>query len=235
MLCKGYFNVTTFLFILTMKKILNIVSYILIVAGVLAASSFYFAEDFYHKMVAEDGPFEDITAIVLLLMSVLFFIRFFKNKKTKNIYWLLLCLLIAIGSFFGFGEEISWGQRIFSVQSNDFFMQNNLQGETNLHNLEVGGVKLNKLIFSQGLVIIFGFYFVAALILYRKWGPFKKLVDRFGVQIPKFKHTVTMLVCTGLILFVPDRRIWELWEAIFVVILLLVFMNPYNSKETILN
>lgn len=218
-----------------MEKFIKILSYILVAAGLLAASSFYFAESFYHKMVAEDGPFEDLTAIVLLFISVLFFIRFFKNIRKKNTYWLLLCFVVAIGTFFGFGEEISWGQRIFGVHAGDFFMQNNLQGETNLHNLEIGGVKLNKLIFSQGLVFIFGFYFIASLILYRKWDAFKKLVDRFGMQVPKFKHTVIMLVCTGSILMVPDKRIWELWEAIFVVILLMVFTDPYNQKEKIIN
>ena len=58
-----------------------------------------------------------------------------------------------IGLFFGAGEEISWGQRIFHIESSKFFNENNSQKETNLHNMIVDGVKLNKLIFSNLLSI----------------------------------------------------------------------------------
>jgi hypothetical protein len=113
-------------------------------------------------------------------------------------------------------------------------MQNNLQGETNLHNLELGGIKINKLIFSQGMVVVFGSYFVFALILYRRWEFFKRMVDLFGIQLPKIKHTVIMLIFTGIVLAIPDLRIWELWEAVFVVILLMVFLEPANEKEKLI-
>lgn len=200
----------------------------------LTAASFYFATDFYNYMVAEDGPFENLTAIVLLAISVLFLVRFIKTRKTHNVYWVILNVLIIMGTFFGFGEEISWGQRIFSIEAGDFFTQNNLQNETNLHNLEIGGVKLNKLIFSQGLVIVFGFYFVLSLLLYRKVLWFNKLIDLFGVQLPRFRDTAIMLVCTSFITIVPDLKIWELWEAVFVSILLLVFVDPWNKREKLL-
>ncbi len=218
-----------------MKKILEKVSYIVIVAGIITATTFYYAENFYHKMVEEDGPFETLTALVLLLISILFIIRITKQRKSRNTHWIVLGVIIAIGTFFGFGEEISWGQRIFGIHAGEYFMQHNLQGETNLHNLEIGGVKLNKLIFSQGLVLIFGTYFVLGLILYRRWSFFKKQVDLWGLPIPQFKHTVIMLVCTGIILVVPDPKIWELWEAIFAAILLLVFLDPYNQEEKLMN
>jgi len=217
-----------------MERFIKILMYVVIAAGVIAASSFYFSEGFYHKMVAEDGPFENITAAVLLLISVLFSGRFIKTWKTRNKFWIILSLIIILGAFFGFGEEISWGQRIFALESGDFFTQNNLQGETNLHNLEVGGVNLNKLIFSRGLILVFGFYFLLSLILFHRWFFFRRLVDMFGIQIPKFKYTVIMLLCTGIILMVPDLRIWELWETIFVAILLLVFLEPYNEKEKLI-
>lgn len=43
-------------------------------------------------------------------------------------------VLASLGMFFLAGEEISWGQRVFGLQS-DYFFFNNYQGETNLHNL----------------------------------------------------------------------------------------------------
>lgn len=213
---------------------MKIVSYVVILAALFAASTFYFAEDFYHKMVAEDGVFENLTALALLVVSILFLIRFIKIRKSRNKFWVVLNVLIILGAFFGFGEEISWGQRMFSIESGEFFTQNNLQNETNLHNLEINGVKINKLIFSQGLVLVFGSYFILSLLLYRRWNSFRNLVDLFGVQIPKIKHTLIILAGTGIVLMVPDLRIWELWETLFVVVLLLVFIEPANNKESVL-
>lgn len=214
-----------------MERVIKIVLYIILVAAFLTASTFLYAKDFLHEMVAEDGLFEYATAFVLLAISVLFLIRIIKVGKTKNRYWLVLNILIVIGAFFGFGEEISWGQRIFSIESGEFFKHQNLQAETNLHNLEINGVNINKLIFSQFLVVVFGFYFILSQFLYRKFNFFKNLVDLFGVQIPRIKHTVLILVATGIILIIPERRIWELWEAIFVTLLLLVFIEPYNEND----
>ena len=82
--------------------------------------------------------------------------------------------------------------------------------------------------------MVFGFYFVLSLIAYKRIRFFQNLVDLFGVQIPKINHTVIMLVCTGFITLIPDLRIWELWEAIFVVLLLLVFIDPWNEKEKLI-
>ncbi len=217
-----------------MERIIKVTLYFILVTTVLAASTYYYARGFYLDMVAEDSPFEYATAFVLLAISVLFFVRLIKVGKSKNKYWWVLNVLIILGAFFGFGEEVSWGQRIFSIESGEFFKQQNLQAETNLHNLEINGVNINKLIFSQLMVVVFGFYFVLSQLVYRKLSFFKNLVDLFGVPIPKIKHTVLMLACTGFILIIPEQRIWELWEAIFVTLLLLVFIEPYNENDKLL-
>ena len=217
-----------------MERIIKVVLYVVLAASVLAGTAYFYAEAFYHKMVAEDSPFEYATAFVLLVISVLFLVRIIKIGKTQNRYWMVFNVLIVVGAFFGFGEELSWGQRIFSIDSGEFFLEQNRQAETNLHNLEVNGVNINKLIFSQLMVIVFGFYFVFSQLLYKRLAFFKRLVDLFGVQIPRLKHSILMLACTGFILLVPDLRIWELWEAIFVTLLLLVFIDPINTKEKLL-
>lgn len=217
-----------------MKKVLSIIAYLIIAVALYSAASFYFNYDFCHTMVAEDGPLENLTALVLLLISVLFAVRLFRQHKDRNKLWVALSLIIIVGTFFGFGEEISWGQRIFSIQTGGFFAQHNFQGETNLHNLEVGGINLNKLIFSTGLVVVFGTYFVLTLLLYKKWPFFTRAIDLWGIPVPKIRYSLLILVCTGIVLLIPERRIWELWEAIFVTVLLLVFLDPYNRKEELL-
>nr|WP_319998848.1 hypothetical protein [uncultured Draconibacterium sp.] len=218
-----------------MKKVLLIICYLIIAVALYSAASFYFNYDFCHIMVAEDGPLENLTALGLLLISVLFTIRLFKQYKDRNKLWVALSLIIIVGTFFGFGEEISWGQRIFSVKTTGFFAQHNYQGETNLHNLEIGGVNLNKLIFSTGLVVVFGTYFALTLLLYKKWPFFTRTIDKWGIPVPKIKYSILILVCTGVVLVIPERRIWELWEAIFVATLLMVFLDCYNSKEELIS
>jgi hypothetical protein len=48
--------------------------------------------------------------------------------------------LLAFACLFVAGEEISWGQRLFDVQTPDFFNEHNLQQETNLHNFLTGPI-----------------------------------------------------------------------------------------------
>jgi len=44
-------------------------------------------------------------------------------------------------------EEISWGQHIFHFPSSRYFLENNLQEETNLHNLIDGNI-FSSIIYS---------------------------------------------------------------------------------------
>ena len=217
-----------------MERILKTLIYILLGSSILGALSYYVDVDFYQGLVKEDGVFETLTALVLLVISILSLIRLIKQHKQRNKWWVLMNVLIVLGAFFGFGEEISWGQRIFSIQAGDFFTSNNLQHETNLHNLEVGGVNINKLIFSKGLVVVFGFYFLFSQWLYIKWSRFKKFILKIGLQLPKVKHSVAIFVCTGIVVASGGARIWELWEAMFVLVILWVFIDPFNTDEKLL-
>jgi len=151
-----------------MDKILKIVLIILIICATSISFIFYIQIDIYRDLVKEDGVVEYATAFSLLLLSILLLFRLVNKWKSKKTAWIIFNLFMILGLFFGFGEEISWGQRIFSVEPGDFFAQNNLQGETNLHNLSINGVKINKIIFSYGFTLIFGVYFLFSLILFKK-------------------------------------------------------------------
>ncbi|OQX73828.1 MAG: hypothetical protein B6D59_04415 [Campylobacteraceae bacterium 4484_4] len=91
---------------------------------------------------ADEGAFgEWAGAIGLLVGSLLFgylFIvskgeenRFLGRVTQRNIYFLLLALLL----FVAFGEEISWGQRVFGLKVPQSLQQINAQKELNFHNL----------------------------------------------------------------------------------------------------
>ena len=131
---------------------------------------------------------------------------------------------------FGAGEEISWGQRIFNVESSEYFLENNAQGETNLHNMVVDGKKVNKIIFSQLLTIILVIYLIITPVLYRKFKSIKNLADMFAVPIVQWHHTIAFLSATAILVFIGSNRKWELYELAFGVIFFLIFLNPINKN-----
>lgn len=94
-------------------------------------------------LTREDGPYEYAGAILFLFTAIVFAIlaakpglfkgkrRFYKYPEKR--YYLLFMVLF----FFAFGEEISWGQRIFNFEAPETLKELNVQGEFNLHNLEI--------------------------------------------------------------------------------------------------
>ena len=81
----------------------------------------------------ENGLLENIQAL-FLLFSILILIRVkIKLKKNKILNIFLQLKIIAL--IFYLGEEISWGQHFFNWQTSEWFIINNNQKETNLHNI----------------------------------------------------------------------------------------------------
>ena len=100
---------------------------------------FLFTSETILRLTKEDCFFENSGAIFLFLSSIAFFYLSFREKQMPqiprlnvkyNIFFLFLGLLF----FFGAGEEISWGQRIFNFKTPDI-MASNVQHEFTIHNL----------------------------------------------------------------------------------------------------
>ncbi len=113
------------------------------------------------SLAKEDGPIENATALILLSLSILLTVKAIRLKKSLTKQSLGYTLVAALLFFLGFGEEISWGQRIFSYETSDFFIQHNRQKEPNFHNLEIGTISINRILFSYGLTIGSIIYFSA--------------------------------------------------------------------------
>lgn len=99
----------------------------------------------------EDGLVENLSALALIVASFIWLI--YAGVQVKNKSWKIIFIsLIMAGVFFIIGiEEISWGQRILSVESSDFFLENNWQGEMNLHNLNTD---ISKTLYYSGGVLV---------------------------------------------------------------------------------
>lgn len=178
----------------------------------------------------EDGFIEIASALFLLGSSLLLLYRFFKFFKHKELLWKIGILGLTLLFFFGAGEEISWGQRIFNVESSQYFLENNAQGETNLHNMVVGETKINKLIFSQLLTAVLIIYLIITPLLYRKFEWVKNMANKFAVPIVQWHHTISFLAGTVLLVFISSNRKWEIYELAFSVIFLLIFIKPFNIE-----
>lgn len=70
-----------------------------------------------------------------LVSCSIFIILATKMSAKKNHLLLFIFALLALITFWMAMEEISWGQRIFKWETTGYFAENNMQQETNLHNL----------------------------------------------------------------------------------------------------
>ena len=209
-----------------MKQSLRYYSFLALAVAFFTLGLFAFKQqNSYQYLVQEDGLIEYLTAFTLLFLSIFIGIRAIQNKHNYKSLWIVVQLAMAAVFFFGFGEEISWGQRIFNIESNTFFQENNAQSETNLHNLVVGDTKVNKLIFAQGLTLIFGFYFLLFPFIYKRNKPIKQLTNWFAIPVPQLQHVVVLLLFTFPVMFFNADRKWEIWELSLVLILLWLFVD----------
>ena len=186
-----------------------------------------FAPNLLTSLVEEDGLAENLTALMLFAASFVSIYRVKQFLPLKKYGWVIAQVLLAIFFFFAAGEELSWGQRIFHIQSGEYFQQHNLQGETNLHNLVVGDTKINKLIFSQLLFLVLVIYFVFLEFLAKrvKWIG-NLVVHYFNIPLPKLHHIVMMLFSAVIIQGIYYSRHAELLECVFATIFFMIFLYP---------
>jgi hypothetical protein len=188
--------------------------------------------DAFQNYIKEDGLVEYLTAGFLFFSSLVCFYRVFHYRKMKKNLWVLTWTLLAFLFFFAAGEEISWGQRIFGVQSSEFFQHYNKQGETNLHNLTFKGKNMNIIIFSRLMFVVLFIYFFLSRLMVWKIHFIRNLVNKFNVPLPGIQHIIIMLAATLFILLIHIAKESELHELSFAFVFLMIFLNPariYNE------
>lgn len=219
---------------ISLINVIDILVYAL-VFGLVVYAKYLGTQSFeaFYEVVKEDGIVEYLTAFFLFAGAVVFAVRAVKSAKRGNIKQLIFNLFMFVLFIFGTGEEISWGQRLFDIQSSEYFIENNYQKETNLHNLVIGGVDLNILIFSKLMFIALVFYFIILGILTWKWKFFRKLVLDFGVPVPRLHHIVFILVVNILVTTIHLVKESELHELVLAGVLFLVFLNPAKKIKQV--
>ncbi|WDF69671.1 hypothetical protein PQ465_04640 [Sphingobacterium oryzagri] len=199
----------------------------LVASGIVIANinSVWFEEVY----AVEDGFVENWTLVPLLVACCYALYNLATLGKHRHWHFKSLMVLIALFCFFVAGEEISWGQRIFQIESSTFFKVNNTQAETNLHNMVIGDKKVNKIIFSQLLTVLVAIYLFVLPWLYRKNKTIRHYVDLYGVPIAQLYQVIACFILFSSILLIPSGKNAEILEAGITTLFLLIFLFPYNA------
>jgi hypothetical protein len=149
-----------------------------------------------NRLLVEDGIVEWMQFLCFSALAGLLGFAFFERLKRsdRGVLELLalggLSLLCALAAL----EEVSWFQRILDVQSSEFFLQNNRQGETNLHNLAVGNGSLHKNVLLK-LIFIAGITHNLILPLVARFKPgVQRWVESMGLYLPPLSASIVYLV-----------------------------------------
>jgi hypothetical protein len=204
-----------------------------IIIGVIVYGLFLLHKDqsAFRIWIREDGLVEWLTFAELLMMSVYSIIIFcllnqFDAGKPARRVWLFLAFLF----FFGAMEEISWGQRIFGIQSPGWFLEHNRQNELNIHNLILYGVSINRLIFGKILAMIVGVYLLLVPLLYRFSKRWRELLHRWRIPVAQNYQILLMIIVTIVIRLHLglSKKVDELLELSSCYIIFCILTHPYN-------
>jgi hypothetical protein len=210
---------------LTEKMILVLTIVMLIIGYVL----FFINISAFNHYVVEDGPVEWLTVFGLLLGVIVCISRFISLVHKRSWWFLTVTILIGLMLFFVAGEEISWGMRILGIHPSEFFEKNNAQHETNFHNLIVDGVKVNKLVFSLLLSIVFGIYLVIVPIVYQKNQAVKNFLDKSAVPVPRLYQIISFIALFAAVELMHHEKKAELLECGAGLLLFLIVRFPKNE------
>jgi len=95
----------------------------------------FFVERVFPFLFDEDGFFEYMTTLFFLIASAFFILALSKRYGSITPYTRLFIFGLGLFCFVVGMEEISWGQRIFGIETPEPYKQINFQGETTVHNL----------------------------------------------------------------------------------------------------
>ncbi len=132
-----------------------------IIACTVLTLYYFIDEQFFSWFADEDHFSENLSALFLLLTGVILIINsFYRIKKGRRFRQEAFFFLFGLMFVFAFGEEISWGQRLFDIPTPEFFLKYNAQQELSFHNLFIFHTSLynpntilDVFIFIMGIMI----------------------------------------------------------------------------------
>lgn len=181
---------------------------------------------------SETGPHEYLQALVIF-PAIFLSLRLIKLAPSVPLkIWGCLAL---IGSVYVFGEELSWGQHLFSWATPEFWGHLNDQGETNLHNTSSWLDQKPRIALEVG-VIICGLFIPALQKLKPAWLPniFEPIYGEIEV-IPSalfftfLKVTDKAFGAFDRYLFWRSSEVEEIYMFLFVAIYIAVLCRRFRT------
>lgn len=183
-------------------------------------------------LLREDFIFEWATFAFLVLSSCVFLLYALKFKNNK--FYFTAFLLGIFVFLFGALEEVSWFQRVFDYSGAQLIVEHNSQSEFNVHNLVIGGVALNKLIFGKILGIIIALYFLVPAIAKEMTNRGKSLFNGLYVPTPDMFDLIILFTIVGTVYLVLDfKKQGEILEYLLSFQLLVLFFREYLKTSRI--
>jgi len=165
----------------------------------------YLVMALYYPMAYIFATYEDLigewTQVLLFFSVMVLSLRIASTRKIFRFFFFLL----ALASFYTFMEEISWGQRLFDIQTPTFFKQHNLQQETNLHNFITGPYATQLKMATEYLLCagLIGYGLIYPLLLKGKRS-LARAIEKIGIPSPPL-YLSPFFVVSGLLELGPLR------------------------------
>ena len=169
-----------------------------VVLSLLTIAAALVSRPLFDVITGEDRLGENLQ-VVAWIIALVFAVLVAADRRHTRVTRVLFGLL-AIGLVFNIGEEISWGQRILDFETPEELLEQNRQGESNLHNIY--GVQD---VFSWLMLVIGAYGFGAAAYGLRRFGTYTSWPDLAKTLVP---HPV--LMPSFLLLFV-----WRFYRNLF--------------------
>ncbi|MEA3522081.1 MAG: hypothetical protein U9R50_03835 [Campylobacterota bacterium] len=205
-------------------------------------------EQLLEIMTKESGFFEWMSVIILL--SIFVYGIYFCKKYYQQLSKTMLTLIggFAVVAFLGAMEEISWGQHLFHFESSEYFIQNNHQQETNLHNF-IPAELFSSIIYSSiyglfvfiPLLVILLSPYIKVLSKLEPWiaKPTMSLIILYGASFQAFFYDnfgawfdmgtlIAGVILFGITLIVHPLKQSIKWHYLFIVLALSLFMYSYE-------
>ena len=201
--------------------------------GFALALSILNPDAFDNEFTVEDGFVEWMTSIALFIAFLYGVRRFFRSRERFGWQGKAILIFVAVVALFGAGEEISWGQRVFGIETPETIRARNAQEEFNLHNLtfEWRGetIKINRLVFGRGMTLALITYLLIMGPLYRRREGFRRFIDSRAIPMATTTQTVAYIAIVAIVeLLIDSPKRGEMTEFAGATVFMLNVLFPYN-------
>jgi hypothetical protein len=193
----------------------------------------------------EDGVVEYLSAFFWLIGAGFSLYALKKTKGKERFFFTMFFLLC----FLACGEEVSWGQRIFNIETPEYIAKNNKQGELNFHNLhalsggntwrhffKTGEFHYQQILDAQNIFRIFVYSYFLLIPIVCVNGRVKEFLARLGYILPIKSSLFFLWGCIALVYWVTFggsgdflHRGQEIREMIFAYCIMSYVLFAYFS------